>query len=166
MRQRLAVLIVFAVLSSGAAHGNSFFKSFVGVWKQKATHIIDDGPNSFTWNSEHTTRVTILRNGTLYSYSRGVIDGKRSIAKGWHRPNGTFRGESYLGGEKIDEGTGKWRVERNKLITGIRLFEDDRGRVRKVTSVIRRVNKDRFLATTTSEFGRTTSEAVITRIRK
>jgi hypothetical protein len=162
MKQWLATLIFLAVLSSGAAYGNTFFKGFVGVWKQKAIHSIDDGPNSFTWKSEHTTRVSIVRNGTLYSYSSGVIDGKKSIVKSWSRSDGTYRGESYLGGKKIDEGTGTWRVDKRKrLITGSR---DYRGR--RVTSIIRRVNKDKFLATTTSEGGRTTSEAVITRIRK
>jgi hypothetical protein len=160
MKRLVILFAVFAVLSSGAAYGNTFFKSIAGVWKQKAMHTVGVGSDPFVWKSEHTTRVTILRDGTLYSYSAGVIQGKKSVAKTWHRPNGTFRGESYLGGKKIDEGTGEWRIDkRNRLITSIRY-----GREGNVTSIIRRVNNGKFLATTKG--GRTTSEAVITRVRK
>lgn len=148
--KRLAILLLMlAVLSAGAAYGNTrtFFKSVEGVWKENY---------GFT---TLTTRATILRDGTLYSYSTGVIDGKTSIIKRWNRPNGTFRGESYLGGKKMDEGTGEWRIVSDRLITSIRYI--GQGGVR---SILRRVNKDKFVVTITVK-GKTT-EAVLTRIRK
>ena len=158
--KRLAILyVMLAVLSSGAAYGNNraFFKSVEGVWKRK--HVSQYGSVTFT------QRATILRDGTLYSYSTGLWRGEKSIHKAWHRLNGTYRGESYLGGKKIDEGTGKWGIQSNKLITNIRYRAEG-----DVTSSFRRVNKDKFLETTTwfsvSRGKRVTSEAVITRIRK
>lgn len=155
---RLLLFVVF-VLSSGAVYGNSFFSELVGHWNiVNKTTVADD--NNSTFRYKVTMRVRKLKNGGFHTVTRGTIDGKRSLSKGWFYPKGTYRGMSYLNGEKIDEGQGRWSV-RGKS----RWVSEGRSSFGKSSTVTRRINRNKYVSTGRSSDG-SRSTSTWTRIRK
>lgn len=114
--KRLAILLVaFAVLSSGAAYGNSFLDGMVGRWSSTVTVTLSANGRVVekeTFKGEN--RITKLRNGTYYSVSltEGIKTGEK-----WYFKNGKISSIIYTDeGDYNGEGSGTWRIRNGRLV--------------------------------------------------
>lgn len=152
------VILALVALSSTTCYANNFFKGLVGRWKLvNETTVADDYNSTFRYEGVMTIR--LLRSGVLYSETKGVIEGKRSLAKAWTYPRGTVRGVAYLGGKKIDEGKGKWWIRKGKW------FTNTRSEYGESDGVMRRISPNKYVSKGTHSDG-SRSTSTLTRLRK
>jgi len=136
--KRLAILLLaFAVLSSGAAYGNSFLNGLVGTWSTTVTVRVGGRAETFKGDM----RVKKLKNGTYYSVGRenGVKTGEK-----WYRKNGTVASILYTDEGLYDgEGYGTWRVRNGRLVvdeTAETLMVEEM----VLNSAIRKLNRNKY----------------------
>jgi len=142
---------------TGAAYSNSFFKGLVGKWNLVTETTVADDYNS-TFRYHYKWDIRLLKDGTLYTVITGRPDGKRSIGKGWLYKNGKTRGIAYVNGRKSDESKGQWKLKNGALAL------EARGRYGKSYSIIRKINRNKYVITGTSSDG-SRSVDMMTRIR-
>ena len=123
MNRLIVVSLALAVMWSGTAYGSAFFKDFVGVWRVKGQGI------------SSTLRVKKEKNGVISLWMIG-----RYVNRGWLKPNGTYKGETYLKGRRVESYLGTWRLSGANM-----LKITVRGRAGAPETITRRVNRDRFI---------------------
>lgn len=160
MRNNSLLLVSLLFLVSSPSYGNSFFRAWVGDWRVENKTTVADNYNS-TFRTKYDMRIRLLANGTLHGVLEGRIGKQRVTGKLWAFRNGTARAIAYTNGKKSDETKGTWRVKNNRLTTKTRS-----SRYRTTDeSMVRRVNSNKFLATSNSSDG-SRSTTTYTRIRK
>lgn len=104
MTQRVAILLAFAMLSSGACHANSFLDGLVGRWKVVTTLRVAKEREV----SHSIAQISKLDDGTYYQVLREV-GRKRKKSESWVYPDGTSLGLIYdERGRYMGEGRGEW----------------------------------------------------------
>ena len=114
--KRLAFFcLAIALLSCGAAYGNSFLDGMVGSWSSTITVAGSvNGRVVVKETGKTEVRITKLRNGTYYSVS--LDKGKKQSEK-WYFKNGTVSSIIYTDGGLYDgEGSGTWRIRNGRLV--------------------------------------------------
>lgn len=142
MKQNAILLVAFAVVSCGAAYGNSFLDGIVGRWSSTVAVITSiNGQVVDKRTTEGDVRVTKLRNGTYYVVNR---TGGKKTEESWFFKNGTLSSIIYTDDGLYDgEGSGTWRIRRGRLVLD-RIYELSEAGKTVVNTSTRRIDRNTY----------------------
>jgi hypothetical protein len=136
IKRLLAILLLFAVLSSGAAYADER----VGTWNVVTVRTY--GKEKVTGKA--TGKIWSLKNGTLRSTSTGRWNGLRVKSEGWSYNNGTSESFTYVNGELTEFSEGTWKKSGNRMLF-TDVFEGLNGSG-KTEGYSRRINRNKFIS--------------------